>query len=490
MVEQTFWVIIAEIAYILLLIAVCFRIIWDTRSVSKTLAYLLLVIFVPLFGMIFYFSFGINYRKRKIYTNKLHYDEKLTEQFKKIVENTLNDTSYKDNEVIRQNITLINLFTNPKSGNYYPLFKNDITDILTNGEVFFPLFKEKLLQARHHIHIEFYIYEDDVIGNEIKDILIRKAREGVEVRFIYDDFGSKNIRKKFARELNANGVRTYPFNKIKLIGLANRLNYRNHRKIVVIDGETSFVGGINICDKYINNSKNDLYWRDTHLMLTGYASYMLQHIFLLDWYFCSDEEPIIDKKFFPLIDMQNKSDSTFAQIISSGPDSDYPHILNSIIQAIHLAKKEVQLTTPYYIPDEHLQQTLILAALSGIKITLLVPKKGDSAIVNMVAQAYFEELLNAGIRIFLYTKGFIHAKTFVVDGSIASVGTANLDLRSFDLNFEVSAIIYDKKKAQELSEIFLKDLENAEEITLDQWQKRSTFKKLTERILRLFSPFM
>lgn len=490
MVEQTFWIIAAEIIYLFVLLLASLMVIGDTRSVSKTLAYLLLIIFVPVFGMIFYFSFGINYRKRKIYKQKLHYDEQLTGRFGDIVEDTVNDTAYQNNQTIQQYQPLIHLLSNQRSGNYYPLLNNTATDILVNGEAFFPLLKQKLREAKHHIHIEFYIFQNDKVGNEIKDLLIEKAREGVEVCFIYDDFGSKNIRRNFARELNKNGVKAYPFNKIRLIGLANRLNYRNHRKIVVIDGTTSFTGGINISDKYINDKKGELYWRDTHLMLHGNASYMLQHIFLLDWIFCSREKIDFDYKYYPSIEKDGDKETSFVQVVSSGPDSQYPYILNSIIQAIHLAKKEVQLTTPYYIPDENLQQTLVLAALSGVEVKLLVPYEGDSSIVNLVAQAYFEELLNAGVRIFRYKRGFIHAKTFVIDRSIVSIGTANLDLRSFDLNFEVAAIIYDNKKAMEMAKIFESDLQHAEEITLERWQHRSKFKKLTERFLRLLSPFM
>lgn len=500
MLEQTKWVILAEVFYILLTIAVCLRIILDTRSVSKTLAYLLFVIFVPIIGMFFYFSFGINYRKRKIYRKMLLLDDHLTEKFRQKTAALLIYPSKTDNESIINNKPLIKLLNNvepddfdPESDDFNPVFHNNDVEILVNGEAFFPVLIEQLKQAKHHIHIEFYIYEDDKIGNEIKDILIQKAKEGVEVRFIYDDFGSKGIRRKFTKTLNNNGVMAYPFNKIKLILFANRINYRNHRKIVVIDGKTSFIGGINISDKYINNGGSSLYWRDTHLMIKGNATYLIQKVFLLDWNFCSHENLEIDFKYFPAgisSDTPDKDKGTPVQIISSGPSSDSPYILHSIIKAISLAKEEVLLTTPYYIPDETLQETLILTARSGVDVKLLVPETGDSSIVNMASQAYFEDLLKAGVKIYLYTKGFIHAKTFVTDRKLASVGTANLDLRSFDLNFEISAIIYDEEKALKLTEFFYTDLKDARELSYSKWASRPKYKKIIERLIRLFSPFM
>lgn len=485
---HTGWIILIEIVYALIVITVCLRIIWDTRSVSKTLAYLLFVIFVPIFGIFFYFSFGINYRKRKIYSKKLATDDYLTEEFLKKVVDSLQRGNRGENKSILQNQRLIKLLTNPASDDFNPVFYNNDVEILNNGETFFPLLIEQLKQAQHHIHIEFYIYEDDKIGNEIGNILIQKAKEGVEVRFIYDDFGSKDIRRKFVQTLRENGVKAFPFHKIKLVFLANRLNYRNHRKVVVIDGKTSFIGGINVSDKYINSSTSKLYWRDTHLMIKGSATYLLQKVFLLDWNFCSDEEIGINTYYFPELKAKNKEIPV--QIISDGPDSDAPYILYSIIKAISLAQKEVLITTPYYIPDENLQQTLIMTAMSGIDVKLLVPEKGDSTIVNMASKAYFEDLLRAGVKIFRYKKGFIHAKTFVTDRKLASVGTANLDLRSFDLNFEVSAFIYDEQKANELAKSFYEDIENAEELIYEKWIKRPKHRKVIERIIRLLSPFM
>lgn len=485
---QTKWIIIIELIYILLVIATCVRIIWDTRSVSKTLAYLMLVIFIPILGMAFYFSFGVNYRKRKIYNKKLEINQYFQKEFEiRQKENNKRVSSLKTSSLLN-NRKLIHLLSNENSDNSFILPNSEIK-LLNNGENLYPLMLDEIRKAKKHIHIEYYIYEDDVIGNQLKDLLIKKAKEGVEVRFIYDDFGSQSIRHTIVKELKNAGVQAFPFHKIRLILLANRMNYRNHRKIVIIDGETSFVGGINVCDKYINQPKNEVYWRDTHLMIKGYSSLALQRVFLSDWNFCSSENIPVNSDYFPFQEME-EPDGLYAQIVSSGPDSDLPNILYAIIQAVNLAQKEILLVTPYYIPDTSLQEALIIASLSGIDVKLLVPKKGDSKIVNTATQSFFEGLLKAGVKIYLYEKGFIHSKVFVIDGKLASVGTANLDMRSFDLNFEVSALIYDEEIATEVRDSFYEDLKDSVEITYEQWQQRPKIRQIGEKIVRLVSPFM
>lgn len=479
--------IIIEIVYVLFIIAVCIRIIWDTRSVSKTLAYLLLVIFLPIVGVIVYFSFGINYRKRKIYNKKLVKDELLQAELEDRLNKQTSSLLQSNIHEINRHTRLIKMLANPKSGHYSPLSIGNNIDVLLNGEALFPKVIEAIKQARQYIHIEFYIYEDDKIGNELKHVLIEKAKQGVEVRFIYDDFGSKGIRGRWVKDLRKWGVEAYPFNKIYWIALANRLNYRNHRKIIIIDGTIGFVGGINVSDKYINNGKNKTYWRDTHIKLEGPAVYGLQHIFLSDWNFCSKQELGFEHKFFPKL---NDTTGKAVQVVSSGPDSDVPSILNGLLFALGQAQHEVLITTPYYIPDEQLQQNLILASLSGVEVKLLVPKFSDSWLINKVSQAYFEELLKAGVKIYQYHKGFIHAKTFVIDGSLSSVGTANMDLRSFDLNFEVNAFIYDEAISSSLRNTFYDDLVFAEQINLTKWLNRSKMQLVLERLLRLFAPLM
>ncbi len=322
-------------------------------------------------------------------------------------------------------------------------------------------------------------------------ILIEKAKEGVEVRFIYDDFGSSGIRKNIAHQLREAGVEAYPFYKIKLIMLANRMNYRNHRKIIVVDGTIGYIGGINVSDKYINNDKDDkLYWRDTHLKIVGNSVFNLQTIFLADWNFCANQKIRYSSNYFPEKSEAEHYGNHLVQIVSSGPDSKYPKIKYTLIQAILSAEKEICITTPYFIPDKSFLEAINIAALSGIEVKLLVPTRSDSFIVNTTSQSNFQELLDVGVKIYSYDKGFVHAKTMVCDQKVAIIGTANFDNRSFDLNFEINAIVYDEQIATEISNLFEKDISFSTQILAEEWSKRPLFRKLMEKVLHLFSSLM
>jgi cardiolipin synthase len=483
------WLLIYEISYTIILILVCLRIIYDTRSTTKTLAYLLFAIFVPFAGMIFYFLFGINYRNREMYSKKLLQNDELAKKVHKELYEYSKQTFLKGEAALQSNKELAYMLVKDINS---PLTGNNIVKLLVNGENKFPEVLEALSRAKHHIHIEYYIYEDDKIGRAIEKILIQKAKEGVEVRFIYDDFGSRSIRKKLVRRLKAGGVKAFPFLKIYFIAFANRLNYRNHRKIIVVDGYTAFVGGINISDRYINDSVNlnKLYWRDTHLRIDGPGVRHLQYLFLCDWNFCANKKLQPDKVFFPDKDSYPVQGNKVVQIASSGPDSAKPTILFSLLQAINLATKEILITSPYFIPGESLLDALIIASLSGVSVKLLVPGISDSFIVNAAAKSYYNDLLDAGVEIYLYNKGFVHAKTMVTDQKVAIVGTANMDFRSFDLNFEVNAIVYDSEIAEELTKVFYEDLKNAERIAAAAWETRSIYKQMLEKMARLVSPML
>ncbi|RYD98839.1 MAG: cardiolipin synthase [Sphingobacteriales bacterium] len=479
---------IGSILYTLLAVGVSLMILMNARSGSKALAYLALIALVPILGIIFYLSFGINHRKNKIYTRKILQDTRFANLIQNVLEQRFKEVSLEHKADLEYFYPLAKMIQEDARN----IFADDNqVDLLINGEQKFPRLLEDLRNAKEHIHIQYYIYENDVIGNEIADILIEKHKAGVEVKFIYDDFGASNIRKTLVRRLNAAGVPNYPFYKIKLIALANRLNYRNHRKIVVIDNKIGYVGGINVADKYINKKNSKSYWRDTHLRIEGLSVLSLQLVFLGDWQFCADENIENITKYFPRNNLPvSESDGKVVQVISSGPDSNYPSILFALNRAILLSKKTVWLTTPYFIPEETLTDALIMASLSGINIKLLVPMNSDSAFVNTCATSHYEEMLQAGVEIYRYTKGFIHAKTMVCDDKIAFVGTANLDQRSFDLNFEVNAVVYNKELAQQLSNAFLEDLKYAEKLEYEEWMQRPRWRRLAERVLYLFSPLM
>jgi cardiolipin synthase len=480
------WYLLGSVIYIIIVIIVCLRILYDTESTSKTFAYLLITILLPGIGIIIYFAVGANYRKNKLYSKKIATDKKLLQEIRKKVL-LESEKSWNSGELeVSSHKKLARLLLRDNS----PLSGHNDVKLLLNGEHMFPEVLAALKAARNHIHIEYYIFEDDRIGNQIKDILIQKAGEGVKVRFIYDDFGSRSIRHSIVPVLRAGGVEAYPFYKIWFVALSNRTNYRNHRKIIVIDGCTGFVGGINVSDGYINDPKNDnpVFWRDTHLRIDGPGVFYLQYLFICDWNFSAKQHLKILPEFFS--SAPSKKGHAIVQMAASGPDSDTPTIMLSLMETIGMAQEEILITSPYFIPGETILDAINMATLSGVKVKLLVPEKSDSFIVNSAARSCYNAILDCGAEIYLYKKGFIHAKTMVVDGQLAIVGTANMDHRSFELNFEVNCMVYDKKIANQLREAFNNDLHSAVQIDPKAWKKRTLFKQLPEKLCRLFSPLL
>ena len=479
------WYYIAIIIYVLLVIIVCLRIVYETRSTTKTIAYLLFTLLIPVVGIVFYILFGINYWKMKLYNKKSIEDEKILQKLKKEMTAYIDETiaaTHMDDENHKELAVML------AKGLRSPLTRRNSVKLLINGEEKFPEVVEALRNAKHHIHIEYYIFEQDEIGEQIENILIEKSNEGVQVRFIYDDFGSPHIKKKTEEKMKKAGIEIHPFQKVLFYLLANRLNYRNHRKIIVIDGQIGFTGGINVSDKYINNKPGRLFWRDTHIRIDGPGVFYLQYLFISNWNFCSGKILPLEKLHF-LTAPGHKGDS-FLQVAASGPDSAQPSVLFSLLQAIYLAKKEILITTPYFIPGDSIQEAIRVAALSGLSVKLLVPGICDSNFVNAASKSYYKELLLAGVEIYMYQKGFVHAKTLITDGKLSVIGTANMDHRSFELNFEVNVILYDKECAEKLRSVFFKDLEDSEKIDKERWCNRPAYIQLPEKIARLFSPVL
>jgi cardiolipin synthase len=471
--------------YIAILIYTLLRMLFDTNNSTKALAYILLVITLPVAGIIVYFSFGINYRKHKIYSKQLKIGQELRDQITGLYQHQINALSMKD-----------------KLGNYYSLAHFLLTDsqelistnkykLLMNGENKFPEMFDAISTAKHHVHIEYYIWENDIRGNQLKDLLIRKAMDGVRVRVIYDAFGSRGIRKNIVREMKNAGVQVFPILKIKLSFLANRINHRNHRKIVVVDGKIGLVGGVNISDQYDNSLDNKVFWRDTHLKIEGPSVGSLQRHFITNWNFCSGENLMVNKMFFPHFDSPplNK-DKELAQIVAGGPDYKRSYIQLSFFRIFTLAKEKLYITTPYFIPDESAIIALKQAALGGVDVRLIVPEESDSLIVSAATKYYLEDLLNAGVKVYLYKKGFVHAKTIVADTFLSVIGTANMDIRSFDLNYEINAIIYGEEFGEKMEDMFYDDLKECRELTYADWEKISKWRVLGYTLARLLSHFL
>jgi cardiolipin synthase len=362
------------------------------------------------------------------------------------------------------------------------------TRILTNGEETFSNIIQELKKAKHHIHLEYYIVRDDHIGGVLKDVLIQKVREGVKVRFIYDAVGSWKLARSYIYELRNVGVEIVAFGPLRLPLLNNKFNFRNHRKIIVIDGSVGFMGGLNIGDEYLGRNPNFGFWRDTHLMVKGEAVRTLQLIFLQDWYYSTDHSFLSDEYLQTSLSLHHEHGGV--QMIAGGPDSEWTIIKSIFFKMITSAEESVWIASPYFVPDDDIFQALKVAALSGLDVRLLVPKNPDKRIVFHASRTYFPEMLAAGVRIFQYNEGFMHSKIVIVDHQLASIGTTNMDMRSFHLNFEVNAFLYRTESTQHLVNDFLEDIKVSQEVNIDEFTKRNMGLKILESTCRLLSPLL
>ena len=473
--------------FFLVLIYTIIRILLDTQSTSKTLAYILLVLVLPVVGVLIYFAFGVNYRHKKSTTKGAKKHKEFTKEYKKIVPDgtkellkTHSNTLSKYNDLIQ---FIYSLGGEKLSINEYKL--------LINGEEKFPEVLKTLKTAKHFIHMEYYDWENDTRGNQIKEVLLGKVKEGVKVRVMYDDYASRKIKHNIVKELKAAGVEIHPVIKIKFVAFANRINHRDHRKMIIVDGHTGFVGGINISDRYDNSIDTGLYWRDTHVKIMGETVHNMQRHFIVNWNSCQPNQLSVCKDLFPdVIEKVETKEVEFAQIVAGGPIYRVSTIMLSYFKIFTEATKKLYITNPYFIPNDTILDSLKQAAISGADVRLMMPEKSDSAIVGAASKFYYEELLQVGVKIFLYKKGFVHAKTVVCDTDLSVVGTANMDIRSFDLNFEIMSVIYGKNFAEQLENAFIEDLKECDEIFYEEWSKQGVFKKLTYAIARLVSSFL
>jgi len=476
---------ILAVVYILMVVYTIIRILLDTNSNAKSLAYIMLVVFVPIVGIIFYFAFGINYRHKKL-TKKSTADlKKFFEAFRKSVPD---DTArfLKEYAVeLGQYTELVKFIHQIGQEN---LSRNEFK-LLINGEKKFPEVLETLERAKFFIHMEYYDWENDNRGNQIKEVLLRKIKEGIKVRIMYDAYASRKIKHNVVKELKAGGVEIYPVIKVKFAQMANRINHRDHRKVIIVDGHTGFVGGINVSDRYDNSIDTGLYWRDTHVKIIGPAVWNLQRHFIVNWNACQPDKLSVSKELFPDIKEQS-GNMELAQIIAGGPIYPMSNIMLTYFRIFTLAKEKLYITNPYFIPSDSILDALKQAAISGVDVRLLMPEKSDSAIVGAASKFYYKELLLAGVKIFLYKKGFIHAKTVVADTRLSVVGTANMDIRSFDLNFEIMSVIYGYKFAAQIEQAYLDDLQECREIIAEEWIKNGIMKRLTYAVANLISSFL
>ncbi|SDK84054.1 cardiolipin synthase [Natronincola ferrireducens] len=464
-------------------ILVSILIILDNRNPSRTVAWLLALIFLPVVGMFLYLYIGQNHRKKKTFIKKRKQDYKVVHS---LLQHQLIFTGY--GEFLKKNF----LDTRGKvaplliNNSEAPMTINNEATVLINGYETFREMLKAINKAEHHIHMEYFIIKDSDIGRRFQRALIRKAKEGIEVRVIYDAVGCWKLKEEFLKPLREAGVKLKIFLPVTLPFFGSRLNYRNHRKILVVDGRVGFVGGLNIGDEYLGKKKKMGFWRDTHLKIRGEGVYLLQVIFLRDWFFVEGEE-LESPIYFP---KQGICGQQMIQITSSGPDSYWNSIHQAYFAAIASANKKVYITTPYLVPDESILMALKTAAIRGIDVRILLPGRPDHRTVFWASKSHFEELLEAGVKIYQYQKGFVHSKIFIVDDNFASIGTANLDIRSLQLNFEVNAFLYDEAIVKTLKTCFYQDINHSKEIILEEYNKRPFSHRAKESIARLFSPIL
>jgi len=465
------WQNIAYLVYIALIAGAVIVVISENRSPIKTIAWLLVLIFIPLFGLIIYYFFGQDTRRMR------QLSEKKSQEIKGLSFKNL--TPNRNVKILPEYANLINLL---KNSNFSPVLQGSKIEIITEGARMSEILLDDLQKAKHHIHIEFFIFKNDKTGKIVKDMLMKKASEGVEVRFIYDKVANWLVPKKFYNEMKKSGVKIASLMDARFVKLGEKLNYRNHRKVIVIDGITSYIGGMNISNNYFINPN----WRDTHLRIQGQGALGLQACFLIDWY--SSGEPFLDDEtYFPAtIDYTQN----LMQIVTGGPYSLYHNLLQATINIIIGAKKYIYMQTPYFLPNESLFQALQMAALTGIDVRLMVSQKSDSSYVDPASRSYYADLLETGMKIYELQGKFLHAKTLVTDDMLSVIGSANLDFRSFETNFEINCYSYDPIIARRNKEIFLKDMEYSKEIHYEEWIKRPKWKKFFESIMRLFAPLM
>ncbi len=471
---NTTFILILEILYLLTVVSVVVVVISENRNPIKTMAWVLAVVFLPFVGIIWYAFFGQDTTKKHLISKRMY--SKLKKRPLDEMETPVEIT------VPGEHVSLVNLL---KNMDYTPLLGGNNVKLYTNAKDKFEQLFVDIEQAKNHIHVEYYVFMDDEIGCRFQDVLVRKAREGVEVRIIYDSFGSRKATKKFFEEFRMAGIETEPFLKLTWSALTSRLNYRNHRKMVVIDGRIGYIGGMNVADRYIKGFDWG-HWRDTHARIEGKGVQGLQSVFLIDWYFVS-QTLITSRKYFPMLDNFGKIP---LQIVNSGPLSVENEISYGITQAIYEARESIYIQTPYFLPPETMVHALQAAALRGVDVRLMLSEQSDVVFAQLASRSYFKEMLHAGVKIYQYRKGFLHSKMMVFDHSLTLIGSANFDSRSFDQNFEVEAFIYDNELAQQADDIFIEDQRLCEQISLREWLKRPLSKRFLESLLRLFSPLL
>ncbi|MDR2234429.1 MAG: cardiolipin synthase [Tannerella sp.] len=463
------------ILYSVSIVSLVLVVLLENRNPLKTIPWVVVLLFLPGVGLILYFVFGQDNRRQRIISRRT---------YKRIMQPLQSDIVKQDRckapDIYQPLVRLLN------RGKRNPLlYGSDIT-CYNNGVEKFDALMEAIGNAKHHIHLQYYIFADDEIGRKVKKMLIEKAGEGVEVRVLYDDVGSWDVKNRFFQEMRAAGIEVHSFLRVFFPIFSSKVNYRNHRKIVVIDGVIGFMGGMNIADRYVKGATWGP-WRDLHFKIEGKGVHGLQSAFLIDWYVAS-KLLIRGKAYYP--DEKIFGDNIM-QIVTSGPVGPWRNYLQAVTFSIANAKKYVYIQTPYFLPTDALNQALQTVALGGVDVRLMLPKNSDTRTANLASHSFLDDMVKAGVKIYFYHDGFLHSKLLLIDDLLTSIGSANIDFRSFEHNFEINAFVYQESFAHQMKKHFLDDMnQHCERLIPAKWLKRSIFKRIAESFMRLFSPLL
>lgn len=465
--------------YIMVIVSIIVTILMDNRQPAKTMAWVMVLLFVPVAGIILYIFFGQNTRKMRFISQR-SLDQLSKRQMLEFVEQ-------RELRMPDKFQSLVRLFTNQSLA--LP-FKDNEAEFYTDGYQFFPALLQSISRARHHIHLETYIFDDDPLGRLIADALIQKAKEGVEVRVIYDDVGCWRVPSAFFERMKKAGIDVCAFMPVKFPAFTSKVNYRNHRKVCVIDGIEGFTGGINIALRYVKGMRNGtLPWRDTHMRLRGSIVYALQRAFLVDWYFV-DRTLVTNRTYYPPMPWKISNDC-LAQIVTSSPIAPWPDIMQGYVRILLEAKSYVYMESPYFLPTEPVLFAMRTAALAGVDVRLMVPRHSDSHLLEWASLSYVVETLAAGVKIKLYEGGFNHSKLLVADDEVSTCGSTNIDFRSFENNFESNVFFYDRQMALRIKELYMADEAQSVDFNdVDTLRHRPYLHRLTESLFRLLAPLL
>ncbi len=462
------------IVYGVTIISVVLVVLSENRNPVKSLAWITVLLLLPAVGLILYFLFGRSIKNKRFISRRNRRRLKKHEQAKAF-NAAASGLSVENSQQVKLGQSLMGA----------PYYEYNTARIFDNGKEKFDILMQDLRRARRFIYLQYYIFEDDRIGNAIADILISKAKSGVKVKVIYDHLGNFKVKRKFYRRMREAGVEVYPFFKISLLHLGARINWRNHRKLCLIDGRVGYIGGMNVADRYIDGGKFGV-WRDIHLRVTGPILRSFNHSFCYDWNFMGRPIP---EDFTP-VDAKASDGEIGMQLVTSGPTGQWGNISLMFLKAIGNAKKSIYLQTPYFLPTEGLLRALQAAALSKIDVRVMIPRRSDSAMLRHASFSYIKDCLRAGIKVYLYEPGMLHGKVIIVDDDFVTVGSTNFDFRSFEHNFEANLFVYSKDFNERMTDIFMRDLEESTRVLPYDWEHRPRIDKMKQSVMRLFSPIL